>query len=104
MFTLCYYAAIMLLLNVYYAAINFLYYYAAVMLIFKVYYANHNYAAINFKSILCCYYAAITVCWVLSYPTSLHLIVQINPLLFKYLKVGYDGVSMVISVERVVVL
>ena len=33
MFTLCYYAAIMLLLNVYYAAINLSCYYAAVMLL-----------------------------------------------------------------------
>ena len=40
MFTLCYYAAIMLLLNVYYADINLSCYYAAVMLLFKVYYAN----------------------------------------------------------------
>ena len=39
MFTLCYYASIMLPLNVYYAAINFACYYAAVMLLFKVYYA-----------------------------------------------------------------
>ena len=53
-FTLCYYAAIMLLLNVYYAAINLLRYYAAIMLPLCQYYA-----AINFKSILCCYYAAI---------------------------------------------
>ena len=54
-FTLCYYAAIILLLNVYYAAINLSCYYAAVVFLFKVYY----YAAINFKSILFCYYAAI---------------------------------------------
>ena len=40
MFTLYYYDAIMLLLNVYYAAINLSCYYAAVMLLFKVYYAN----------------------------------------------------------------
>ena len=52
MFTLCYYADIMLPLNVYYAAINLSCYYAAVVLLFKVYY----YAAINFKSILWCYY------------------------------------------------
>ena len=51
MFTLCYYTAIMLSLNVYYAAINLSCYYAAVMLLFKVYYV-----AINCKSILCCYY------------------------------------------------
>ena len=43
MFTLCYYAAIVLALNLYYAAINLNYlnlssYYAAVMLLFKVYY------------------------------------------------------------------
>ena len=48
MFTLCYYADIMLPLNVYYAAINLSCYYAAVVLLFKVYY----YAVINFKSIL----------------------------------------------------
>ena len=40
MFTLCYYAAIILLLNVYYAAINLSCYYAAVILLFKIYYAN----------------------------------------------------------------
>ena len=39
MFTLFYYAAIMLSLNVYYAAINLTWYYAAVTLLFKVYYA-----------------------------------------------------------------
>ena len=48
MFKLCYYAAIILLLNVYYAAINLSCYYAAVMIllccncdaiILKVYYA-----------------------------------------------------------------
>ena len=63
MFTLCYYAAIiiiiMLPLYVYYhnnyAAINLPCYYAAVMLLFKVYYA------INFKSILCCYCNAILI-------------------------------------------
>ena len=38
MFTLCYYAAIMLPLNVYYVAINLSFYYAAVMLVFNVYY------------------------------------------------------------------
>ena len=38
MFTLCYYASIMLPLNVYYA-INLSWYYAAVMLPFKFYYA-----------------------------------------------------------------
>ena len=38
MFTLCYYAAIMLLLCGYYAAINYSCYYAAVMLLFKLYY------------------------------------------------------------------
>ena len=54
MFTLCYYAAIMLLLNVYYAAINLSCYYAAVMLLFKVYYAN-----IMLLLILKVYYAAI---------------------------------------------
>ena len=40
MFTLCYYAAIMLLLHVYYAAIDLSRYYDAVMLLFKVYYTN----------------------------------------------------------------
>ena len=40
MFTLCYHAAIMLILNVYYAAINLACYFAAVMLLFKVYYAD----------------------------------------------------------------
>ena len=39
MFTLCYYAAIMLPLNVYYAAINLSCYYDAIMLLFKVYYS-----------------------------------------------------------------
>ena len=39
MFTLCYYAVVMLSLNVYYAAINLSCYYAAVNLPFKVYYA-----------------------------------------------------------------
>ena len=39
MITLCYYVAIMLPFNIYYAAINLSCYYAAVMLIFKVYYA-----------------------------------------------------------------
>ena len=39
MFTLCYYATIMLPLNVYYAAINCSCYYAADMFLFKVYYA-----------------------------------------------------------------
>ena len=42
-------------MNVYYAAINLSCYYAAVVFPFKVYF----YAAINFKSILFCYYAAI---------------------------------------------
>ena len=36
---MCYYAAIMLPLNVYYAAINLSCYYDAVMLLFKVYYS-----------------------------------------------------------------
>ena len=40
MFTLCYYAAIMLLLNVYYAAINLSCYYAAVMILLCCNYAN----------------------------------------------------------------
>ena len=39
MFTLCYYAAVMLPLNVYYAVIDLSCYYAAVMLLFKVYYS-----------------------------------------------------------------
>ena len=39
MFTLCYYAAIMLPLNVYYAVINLSCYYAPVILLFKVYHA-----------------------------------------------------------------
>ena len=39
MFTLCYYTAIMLPLNVYYADINVTCYYATIMLLFKVYYA-----------------------------------------------------------------
>ena len=56
MFKLFYYATIMLLLNVYYAAINLSCYYAAVMLLFKVYYAN-----IMLLLILKVYYAAITV-------------------------------------------
>ena len=56
MFTLCYYAAIMLPLNVYYVAINISCYYAAIMLPLKVYYAT-----INFKSILCCYYDSIII-------------------------------------------
>ena len=59
MFTLCYYTVIMLPLNVYYSVINLSCYYAAVMLLFDVYYG-----IINFKSILCCYYEAITVCWI----------------------------------------
>ena len=54
MFTLCYYAAIMLPLNVYYAAINFACYYSAVMLLFKVYYV-----IIMQQFILKLYYAAI---------------------------------------------
>ena len=49
MFTLCYYADIMLPLNVYYAAINLSCYYAAVVLLFKVYYAIIN------NTLLCCY-------------------------------------------------
>ena len=51
---MCYYATIMLPLNLYYAAINMACYYASVILLFKVYYA-----AINVKSILCCCCAAI---------------------------------------------
>ena len=39
MFTLCYYATIMLPLNVYYAAINCSSYYDAIMLPLKVYHA-----------------------------------------------------------------
>ena len=39
MFTLCYYAAITLPLNVYYADINLSCYYAAIMLPLNVYYA-----------------------------------------------------------------
>ena len=38
-FKLCYYAAIMLKLNVYYSVINLSCYYAAIMLPLKVYYA-----------------------------------------------------------------
>ena len=56
MFTLCYYAAIMLLINVYYAALNLSCYYAAVVMLLCCYYAS-----INFKSILCCYYASILI-------------------------------------------
>ena len=58
MFTLCYYAAIMLQLNIYYAAINLSCYYAAAMLLFKVYYAITMPLLI-----LKVYYAAITVYW-----------------------------------------
>ena len=54
MFTWCYYAAIMLPLNVYYAANNLSCYLAAVMLIFKVYYT-----IIMHLLILKVYYAAI---------------------------------------------
>ena len=39
MFTLCYYAAVMLPLNVYYAVIDLSCYYAAVMLLCNVHYA-----------------------------------------------------------------
>ena len=39
MFTLCYYAAIMLPLNVYYADIKLSFYYADIILPFNVYYA-----------------------------------------------------------------
>ena len=53
MLTLCYYSAIMLPFNVYYAAINLSCYYSAVMLLFKVYYA------IMLLLILKVYYAAI---------------------------------------------
>ena len=51
---MCYYAAIMLPLNVYYAAINLSCYYDTVMLLLCYYYA-----AINFKIIVCCYYVDI---------------------------------------------
>ena len=54
MFTLCYYAAIMQLLNVYYAAINLSCYYAAVMPLLFCHYAN-----IMLLLILKVYYAAI---------------------------------------------
>ena len=54
MFILCYYAAIMLPLNVYYAAINLPCYYDVVMLLFKAYYAS-----IMLLFILKVYYAAI---------------------------------------------
>ena len=56
MFTLCYYAAIILLLNVYYAAINLSCYYAAVMLLLCCHYAN-----IMLLLILKVYYAAILI-------------------------------------------
>ena len=49
MFTLCYYAAIMLSLKVYYDGIYLSCYYVAIKSLLCYYYA-----AINFKSILCC--------------------------------------------------
>ena len=61
MFTLMYNCAIMLLLNVYYAAINLSYYYVAVMLIFKVYYAN-----IRLLLILILWYSALCT-WFVDY-------------------------------------
>ena len=54
MFTLCYYASIMLPLNVYYSAINLSCYYVAIKSLLCYYYA-----AINFKSIFYCYYVSI---------------------------------------------
>ena len=53
-YILCYYAAIMPLLNVYYAAINLSCYYAAAMLLLCCHYAN-----VMLLLILKVYYAAI---------------------------------------------